>query len=113
MAPISLHVGGLRRTIGKLPIRATTLLQTSSQLEGLQAKLWALKVVGVLALRISGFSLENPRTKCHLDVGPVASHRVYYKGDGGGFPQVRAMVSFVSPRWLVVHLNTKSTPTMH
>jgi hypothetical protein len=24
--------------------------------------------------------------KNHLDVGFVASHRVYYKGEGGGFP---------------------------
>jgi len=23
----------------------------------------------------------------HLDATPVASHRVYYKGEGGGFPQ--------------------------
>jgi hypothetical protein len=27
-------------------------------------------------------------TKCHLDVDPVASHKIYYKGEGGGFPQV-------------------------
>jgi hypothetical protein len=27
-----------------------------------------------------------PREKNHLDVGSVASHRVYYKGEGGGFP---------------------------
>jgi hypothetical protein len=34
----------------------------------------------------------------------VASHRVYYKGEGGGFPQVRAVVSLVcscSP-WFVL-----------
>jgi hypothetical protein len=34
--------------------------------------------------------------KCHLGVSPVTKHRVYYKGEGGGFPQVRAMVSLVS-----------------
>jgi len=27
-------------------------------------------------------------TKCHLDVGLVERHIVYYKGEGGGFPQV-------------------------
>jgi hypothetical protein len=27
---------------------------------------------------------------------PVAKHRKYYKGEGGGFPQVRNMVSIVS-----------------
>jgi len=31
----------------------------------------------------------TPKTKWHLGVGPVARHRIYYKGKGGGFPQVR------------------------
>jgi hypothetical protein len=45
-----------------------------------------------------------PGEKSHLDVGSVASHRVYHKGEGGGFPQVRAMVSLVCPRcpWLIL-----------
>ncbi len=46
---------------------------------------------------ISGLPLGGPETKSHLDVAPVARHRVYYKGEGGGFPQVRAMVSLVCP----------------
>jgi len=51
---------------------------------GLHAKLWRPKVVGVLTLAILG----NPRTKSHLDVGLVERRKVYYKGGGGGFPQV-------------------------
>ncbi len=39
-------------------------------------------------MRILGVPLGSPRTKCHLDAGPMAIHRVYYKGEGGGFPQV-------------------------
>jgi hypothetical protein len=35
---------------------------------------------------------------------PMANHRKYYKGESGGFPQVRAMVNLVSPCMLVVHL---------
>jgi hypothetical protein len=31
----------------------------------------------------------------HLGVVLVEWHRVYYKGEGGGFPQVRAVVSLV------------------
>jgi hypothetical protein len=31
----------------------------------------------------------------------VERHIIYYKGEGGGFPQVRAMVSLVSPNLLV------------
>jgi len=26
------------------------------------------------------------RTKCHLDVGLMERHIIYYKGEGGGFP---------------------------
>jgi hypothetical protein len=36
-------------------------------------------------------------TKSHLNVGFVASHRVYYKGEGCGFPQVRVVVNLVCP----------------
>ncbi len=71
------------------------------------------KVAGVLTLAISRLPLGSPRTKSHLDVGLMERHIVYYKGEGGGFPQVRAVVSLVSPSLLVTHLNTKSVPTMH
>jgi hypothetical protein len=57
--------------------------------------------------------LGSPGTKCHLDMAHVESWRKYYKGEGGGFPQVRAVVSFVSLRLPMVHLNTKSAQTMH
>jgi len=33
-----------------------------------------------------------------LGAGPVAKHKKYHKGEGGGFPQVQAMVNFMSPR---------------
>jgi len=71
----------------------------------LHAKLWVLKVARV--------PLENLRTKCHLDVGLVERHKVYYMGEGGGFPQVWAMVSIVSPNLSMANLNIESAPTMH
>ncbi len=45
-----------------------------------------------------------PGEKSHLDVGLVERSRVYYKGEGGGFPQVWAVVSLVCPccPWLVL-----------
>jgi hypothetical protein len=58
-------------------------------------------------------NFESPATKCHLDVGFVERHIVYYKGEGGGFPQVRAVVSLVSPSLPVTCPSTKSVPTMH
>jgi len=65
-------------------------------IRGLHAKLWAPKVAGVPTLAILGLPFGSPKTKCHLDVGLVERHNVYYKGEGGGFPQVRAVVSLVS-----------------
>jgi len=35
-------------------------------------------------------------TKWHLGVGLVARHGEYYKGEGGDFPQVQAMVSLMN-----------------
>jgi hypothetical protein len=72
---------------------------------------FADKVMGPQSCKSPNFG--NLRTKCHLGVGPVAKHRIYYKGESGGFPQVQAMVSLMSPRSFVVRLNTKSVPTMH
>jgi hypothetical protein len=80
---------------------------------GLHAKLWASKVAGVLVVRISRLPLGSPGTKCHLDVGLVKRHIVYYKGEGGGFPQVQAMVSLVSPSLPMVRPSTKSALTIH
>jgi len=51
--------------------------------------------------------------KSHLDVGFVERHRIYYKGEGGGFPQVQAVLSLVSPNLPVAHLSIKSASTMH
>jgi hypothetical protein len=82
-------------------------------IEGLHTKLWGSKVVRILILAISEFPFGSPGTKIHLDVGLVEKHRVYYKREGGGFPQVQAMVSLVNPSLPVVRLNTKSASTMH
>jgi hypothetical protein len=73
-------------------------------IEGLHAKLCCPKVAGVLTLAILGFPLGNPETKNHLDVSPVGSHKVYYKGEGDGFPQIQAVMSLVnsSRSWLVL-----------
>jgi hypothetical protein len=74
---------------------------------GFHTKLWGPKVTGVSTLAILGFPLGSPGTKSHLDVALMERHRVYYKGEGGGFPQVRAMVSLVSPNLLVLVLAPK------
>jgi hypothetical protein len=80
---------------------------------GLHTKLWGPKVAGDPTLGILGFPFGSLGTKCHSDVTLMERHKVYYKGEGGGFPQVRAVVSLVSPSLHVARPSTKSAPTMH
>jgi hypothetical protein len=75
--------------------------------------LWAPKVVGIPTLGISRLPFGSRETKNHLDVGLVEKHRVYYKGEGGGFPQVWAMVSLVSLSLPIICPSTKSVQIMH
>jgi hypothetical protein len=67
----------------------------------------------VPTLQNLGLLVGSSKTKCHLDLGLVERHKVYYKGEGGGFPQVRAMVSLVSPNLTMARPNTKSAQIMH
>jgi hypothetical protein len=99
-----------------------------TSIQGLLAKLWGFKVPGVSQGGISGLPRGSPREsresagvpgvpgeKSHLDVGPAESHRVYYKGEGGGFLQVRAVVSLVCPccPWLVLAPKVLQLCTKH
>jgi hypothetical protein len=58
-----------------------------------------------LAETISGLHFGSPNKMCHLDVASATSRREYYKGEGGGFPRVRAVVCLVvqSARGLSQH----------
>ncbi len=100
----------MQHIVGKLLTRATTLLQTSSQLEVCTQNYGAPKLQEsqLWQFRDSSLPFGSPGTKFPLDVGLVGGHKVYYKGEGDGFPQVWAVVSLVSPSLPVVHLNTKS-----
>ncbi len=75
-----------------------------TSIASLIAKLWGSKVARVPVGGISGLPLGSPGKKSHLDVASVESCRVYYKGEGGGFPQVWAVVSLVCPccPWLIL-----------
>ncbi len=44
---------------------------------------------------------------------PVAKHRKYYKGEGGGFLQVWAMVTLVNPCMSMARSCTKKSLTTH
>jgi hypothetical protein len=73
-------------------------------IRGLLAKLWAPKSWESQLARFRDSHAGVPGEKSHLDVGSVERCRVYYKGEGGGFPQVQAMVSLVCSccPWLVL-----------
>jgi len=58
-------------------------------------ELWPSKVPGLQPGTISGLQLGSPGKKSHSDVASTKSCRVYYMGEGGGFPRVRAMVNLV------------------
>jgi hypothetical protein len=64
-------------------------------IRGFHKKLCTLKVARIL---VGGM------IKSHLDVAPVERCRIYYKGEGGGFPQVWPVVSLVclSCPWFVL-----------
>jgi hypothetical protein len=70
-------------------------------IKGLHTKLWDPKVAKVPTLAISGLLFRSPRTM-PFGCGLVERHTIYYKGEGGGFPQVRAAVSVMNPCLFVV-----------
>jgi hypothetical protein len=84
-----------RHTIGKLLTRATNFLQATSWSEVCSQSYGAPKSRENHLAQFQDSHSGVPREKSHLDVGFVASHRVFYKGEGGGFPQVRSVVSLV------------------
>jgi len=55
------------KALDKSYIFATDLIS----IRGFHAKLWRPKVAGVPTLTISGLPLGSPKTKSHLDVGPM------------------------------------------
>ncbi len=77
---------------------------------GLSKELWSLKVPKVQTGIVSRLLFGSPRTKSHSDVGAAEKHRVYYMGEGDGFPQVQAVMSEVSPELPVACPSTKGAP---
>jgi hypothetical protein len=67
----------------------------------------AKRKVGSQIGTVSGLLLGSPGVNSHLDAGAVERRREYYMREGGGFPRVRAVVSFVSPGLPVACPSTK------
>jgi hypothetical protein len=102
--PIYLATDNVQHTVGKLSTRATTLLQTAPRSKVCSQSYAAPKS---RESRLAWFRDSHAGVlgeKSHLDVGPVERSKVYYKGEGGGFSQVRVVVSLVCSccPWLVL-----------
>jgi len=80
---------------------------------GLHTKLWGPKVVEVLTLAISKLPFGSPKTKSHLEVRLVERHKVYYKGEGDGFPPSSSRGESCESELPVARPSTKNVPTMH
>jgi hypothetical protein len=85
-------------------MRATIFLQTAPRSEVSSQSYVAPKSRKSQLTRFQDSHSGVPGEKSRLDVGPMERCRVYYKGEGGGFPQVQAAVSLVCPccPWLVL-----------
>jgi hypothetical protein len=83
ISPILLCASGMRHIVGKLLTMATLFFKTSSQLEVYTQS------YGPQSCGSPNFgNFEIPETKCYLCDGLVMRHKIYYKGEGDGFPQV-------------------------
>jgi hypothetical protein len=58
------------------------------------------------AHKVMGLPFGSFGTKWHLGASPLAKHKEYYKGEGGGCPQVWAMMS-------LTRSCTKNAPVTH
>jgi len=102
--PIYLATDGMRYIVEKLSTRATTFLHIAPRSKVCSQSYGAPKSWESRLVRFRDSHSRVLREKNHLDVGPVERCRVYYKGEGGVFPQVWAVVNLVCPccPWLVL-----------
>jgi hypothetical protein len=68
-----------------------------TSIRDLLAKLWGSKVARVLVGAILELPLRSLSREKPFGCGPMERCKVYYKGKGGGFPQVWAVVSLMCP----------------
>jgi len=102
--PIYLAADDVPHIVGKLSTRAITLFQIAPRSEVCSQSYEAPKSRESQLARFWDSHSGVLREKSHVDVGLMERSRVYYKGDGGGFPQVRAVVDLVCLccPWLVL-----------
>ncbi len=93
--PIYLAAKDVRYIVGELLTRVTTLLQTTFRSKVCSQSYGARKSWESQPARFQDSHSGVLEGKSHLDVGSVANHKINYKGEGGGFPQIRVVVNLV------------------
>jgi hypothetical protein len=113
--PIYLAVDDMPNIVGKLSTRATTLLHTTLRSEVCSQSYGVPKLQECPLARFQDSHTGVSGEKSHLDVGLMERSRVYYKGEGGGFPQVRAVMSLMCMccPWFVLALKVSQLCTNH
>jgi hypothetical protein len=101
--PDPVRVGGGQHTVGKFSTKATTLRRWRSEQRVIVLQSCGSPNLGSFKTPPLGVLGQ----KCHLDVGAAKRRGEYHMGEGGGFPQVRAMVSLVSLRYPVACFSIK------
>jgi hypothetical protein len=112
IALIPLHEDGVPHTVWKALDEVYNFTSDLISIGGLHTKLWAFKVVRVLIFGVLGFLWES-LDKMTFGAGPMATHKECYKGEGGGFPQVWAVVNLVTLCLHVARLCTKHAPSLY
>jgi hypothetical protein len=111
--PIYLTLDNVRHIVGKLLTKATTLLKTAPRSKVCSQSYGAPKSQGSQLAQFQDSHSKVPGEKSHLDVIPVERCKVYYKGEGGGFPQVWAVGESCVSVLPAARPSTKGVPTMH
>jgi hypothetical protein len=106
------HISGVPHIVEKFSTKATTCFKPRLNWSSSQ------EVIDLQSVKSSNFKISRLpswefRGKWYLGAAPMANHRKYYKGEGGGFPQVWVMGSLVCPCMFMIRSCTKSVPTMH
>jgi hypothetical protein len=96
----------------KISMMVITLFQTSSQSKVCTRRYGPPTSQESQFQEFWDFQLGSPKKKWHLGVDPMAKHKKYYNGEGGGFPQVWAVVNLMNLCLLVICPCTKSVLIM-
>jgi hypothetical protein len=83
-----LEICGMPHIVEKLSIKVKTWLQTSPWLEVCIRSYGLPKCQNPQFQEFWNSRISSWRTKRHLNVAPMTNYKEYYKGAGGGFPQV-------------------------